>query len=1658
MAIINPTTQTLVAGSSGNDTINSSNGSINTLIGGAGSDIYNVGSDSFDFVVETGGTAGGVDTVVASSSYSLSANVENLKGGGSFQTYNGNNENNVITSTGAYNNLYGNGGADTLVGDAGSNVLDGGTGIDRMTGGDGDDTYYVDSTTDVVVENTDTTAHYGGYDQVVSTASYSLSANVENLYLQGSAVSGTGNALDNQISGNSMNNTLAGLGGNDYLNDGSGGNDRLDGGDGNDNLYDQGGGNDVLLGGAGNDYLYSSGGGNDVLNSGAGDDQLQDYEGNNTLDAGAGNDYLYAYGSGNDVLSGGDGNDYLYDASGNDNLSGGAGNDTLYSYGSGNDVLSGGDGNDYLYDASGNDNVSGGNGDDTLEVYNGVDTVDAGAGNDVIYKSMDGTGTGQVNVVTGGDGNDNVSVWGGGAARIDGGAGNDIIHLESIYSGYSQITVAGGAGDDDFYINGDDDNYDTTGLKISDVSGNDTIHLTGGASSSYLYTLANGIENLDASALSSSGLLLRGNAADNLVIGTNGADIIEGGTGNDTLDGRSGNDNLIGGAGNDTYVISEFWDSVVESAGAGTDTVLSTVTHQLEVNVENLTLMGTSAINGAGNDLNNIINGNSANNVLDGGAGNDVLNGNAGVDQLFGRAGNDTLDGGTGADTLAGGDGNDVYYVNNVGDVVLYERLTADGGGFDRVNSSATHTLAANVEFLQLTGTADINGAGNGSTTVFSTVIGNSGNNVLDDNGGLASLVGGLGNDTYDVTFSGGTIGQDRIVEVAAQGTDSVFVTLDNVPPWSAATKVSLNTTFANVENLYVRTDLTSVTGGTHLQVEGSSADNEIVIGNAGWNDYATLNVSIDAGAGNDNVSSGYGNDIVKGGTGNDYLSDVGGNNSLDGGAGNDSLYAQGVGNDVLSGGDGDDVVFDYGGDNSLSGGAGNDFLQAYGSGINVLNGDDGNDSLYGGSGSDTLFGGNGNDYLSGGIGNDTLAGGAGNDTYDIGSETDNVLADSAGIDTALATDQSINLQTFALGTIENATVNNYALNDSVTLIGNAAANVLTIYDPFLDGGTHSLAGGAGNDSYVLDVGNQAFAITELAGGGFDTLTVSNRNSTTLDAEVEKLVLGNNSYNGVGNTAANTLVGNSLNNILDGGAGNDRIEGGAGDDNIDGEAGVDIMVGGAGNDSYFVDTTADAVTEASGEGWDAVTVNANNLSYMLAANVEEGMVQFGITGATITGNGLDNYLWASDQAAVLNGGAGNDTVFGGNAMDTLDGGAGNDTLWGGSDTAADMMSGGAGNDSYYVSDADTVVEAAGGGYDTVSLWSYIGTNHTLAANVEELLATGVSTSLNLVGNSLANYIEGGSGNDTIDGGAGIDTMAGGAGNDTFIVDNSAELVFGDAGVDMVQSAVSFNLASNGAFVENLTLTGTASVNGIGNALSNVLTGNSGNNFLQGLGGDDTINGGAGSDVIEGGAGNDVIDIATGGTGADSLVGGAGNDTYYVDNTGDVVHEYGGEGVDTVNSSVSFTIGSATENLNLTTGAGDINGYSSSATANVIVGNEGNNRLGGGEAIDTLTGGAGSDIFVFAHDGAANADVVTDFAAGGTDFIGLDDAFFTGFTDSGDVATSGTGTWAAGIHVLYNSTTGALSYSESGDGTGSDAALVATLTTGLSITNADVVLV
>ena len=191
------------------------------------------------------------------------------------------------------------------------------------------------------------------------------------------------------------------------------------------------------------------------------------------------------------------------------------------------------------------------------------------------------------------------------------------------------------------------------------------------------------------------------------------------------------------------------------------------------------------------------------------------------------------------------------------------------------------------------------------------------------------------------------------------------------------------------------------------------------------------------------------------------------------------------------------------------------------------------------------------------------------------------------------------------------------------------------------------------------------------------------------------------------------------------------------------------------------------------------------------------------------------------------------------------------------------------------------------------------------------------------------------GDDTLNGGAGADLMFGGAGNDTYVVDNSGDVANetdGD-GTDTVLSSISFSLANSThaiGSIENLTLTGSGAINATGNALNNVLIGNSAANVLRG---------GEGSDRLDGGAG------------ADQMYGGIGNDTYVVDNSGDVANETGGDGTDTVLSSISFSLADSThaigsiENLTLT-GSGAINA-TGNALNNVLIGNSAANVLIGG---------------------------------------------------------------------------------------------------------------
>jgi len=1511
-------------------------GQVDILIGGAGSDVYYV--QSGDIIVE--GAGGGTDVVLAIGNFTLAGGLDNLTLGGTQDT------------EGVGNEI-----ANIINGNSGSNTLDGATGADTMAGGGGNDNYFVDNINDRVTE----LVNGGTADTVTSSVSFTLGTGIENLVLIGSAaLSGTGNTLNNSITGNSGSNTLAGGTGNDVL-DGGLGHDRLDGG----------AGNDTMAGGAGNDtYIVDS-----LLDTidEAADAGFDIVQSSVTFSIGA--DSIERV-----LLTGGAaihaaGNEFANELIGNgaaNSLTGGAGNDSLDG-GVGSDTLAGGEDDDlYIVDAAGDRVREDGTtaGDEirsavTINLADGSASAVVSLGRELIDRI---TLTGAANVNAIGNALDNMLTGNAGANSLDGGAGND--------------TLVGGLGADTMTVDSDED--------VVTEAANGGIDWVRSSVSFDLQIQAPNVEHLEllgtaASGYGSDGInnTLKGNAANN------------------TLDGRTGADSMAGLGGDDTYYVNVAGDVVNETAAGsgGTDTVVSDVSYTLGTNVENLTLGNIGAqLSGTGNGLNNVLSGSGGTRfVLSGGAGNDTLNG--------GDAG-DTLDGGTGNDSLIGGDGNDVYVVDSTLDRVNEGGIGGDADDIDHVRSSVsidlsngsgvveTYLTIENVTLLA-SGAVLINATGNDLDNVLTgnaganTLAGGTGNDTLDGGGGSDTLLGGDGNDTYIIDLS-----TDRVIEAGEDGgidtvRSAVAINLSN-----ASGVVNAGNTL--IENV-------TLTGAGAVSAIGNDLDNRLT-GNAAAN-------ALSGGAGADTLDGGAGADSMVGGADNDtYVVDVAGD----------------IVNETLAGGGIDTVRASI----NYTLGAGLENLALTGSGNLTGTGNALDNELTGNAGANTL---------NGGAGNDTMAGGAGNDVYIVDSAGD-VVQETAGegIDRvessvsvdlgALGWDQVENLTLTGTGSI-NATGN--ALDN--VLIGNSAVNILdggdgndmadysaltsivnvdlqlgtvtggdllaniewvrtgsngdiltgSARDETLDGGggADAMAGGAGNDTYIVD--NVGDIVSESAAdGGFDTV----RSSVTWTLGdnlqyVENLVLtGSGAINGTGNSLDNAITGNAAANALNGGAGNDTLNGGAG---------ADSMTGGAGNDLYIVDNAGDATIEALNGGTDLVQ---SSVTRTLGLNLEH-LTLTGTAAISATGNTQDNQLTGNSGANTLNGGAGNDT-----------------------------LAGGGGNDTYVVdSNGDVILEYGDDGFDVVQSSA---ANYTLSDFVENLLLTGTAAihgSGNgldnaITGNNAANSLQGGAGADTLNGGLGNDTLIGGAGNDVYVVDSGVDQAIEEpgGGYDTVRSSLSFTL---GAEIEALLLTGAGNTAGTGNALDNQITGNAGANTLDGGAGNDTLNGGAGADTylvdtqddvlvdsagvdlviaavdysiaayaaienLQAKTGTDAIDltgnaganrltgnagdnILDGGAGVDTMIGGAGNDEYHVNVAGDVVQETiagaAGGSMDTVVSQVSYTLGANLENLTLE-GSGNLTGMGN-ALDNYLTGNAGSNTLDGGTGNDSLDGGDGNDVFI-----------------------------------------------------------------------------------------------
>jgi trimeric autotransporter adhesin len=242
----------------------------------------------------------------------------------------------------------------------------------------------------------------------------------------------------------------------------------------------------------------------------------------------------------------------------------------------------------------------------------------------------------------------------------------------------------------------------------------------------------------------------------------------------------------------------------------------------------------------------------------------------------------------------------------------------------------------------------------------------------------------------------------------------------------------------------------------------------------------------------------------------------------------------------------------------------------------------------------------------------------------------------------------------------------------------------------------------------------------------------------------------------------------------------------------------------------------------------------------------------------------------------------------------------------------------------------------------------------------------------LYGNDQANVLWGMEGNDFINGGGGGDEIDGGEGIDTVSYEGSPD------GVTVwLEYDSAWGGDAAGDHLDNVEyLIGSAHGDTLGgDDGDNAINGLAGENHLYGFGGNDALWGGEDKDGLDGGEGADVLkgfggdDFLIGGDQADAMWGGTGDDIYSVDDAGDVVTEFAGEGSDTVWASIDYTLGNDVENLTLFN-IGGLNGTGNDLD-NVMVGNDYTNLLNGGGGVDTIAGNGGDDII----DGGSGADTL-----------------------------------------------------------------------------------
>ncbi len=1429
---------------SGNDVITGSAAS-DTIVGGTGNDILNGGEAGdtyligagagFDVIKDSGTT--GIDTILVTADNAVIGMMAGFGAANGIEAISADGHVGVrilgtdfadkldfstVALTGI-TNIDAGSGNDTVTGSAGADTIIGGLGNDVLNGGEGGDTYFIgagagfDTIKDTGTAGNDRILAIANNTAIGLVSGFGTASGIETISANGySGVTIAGSMTNDTFDFSAV--TLTGI-------------TAIDGGAGNDNITGSAAA-DKIIGGAGSDVLNGGQSGDTYLvGAGAGLDLYKDSGTTGTdvilaTDDNAVIGFMSGFGSASGIEA--------INANGHAGvtISGNIAADTLdFSAATltGIAAIDAGGGGDAVTGSAGADTIIGGAGDDTLNGGQGGDTylIGAGAGFDAIKD-------------TGTAGTDSILAT----------ADNVVIGLQSGFGAASAIEAIGANGH--------------AGVTIGGAGGSDTFDFSA--------TALAGIAEID------------GGAGNDTITGSAGADVIVGGADVDTLTGGGDKDTFVFNVG-DTGATAGTRD-LIEDFTVGADRLDTSKFGALK-------FIGTAAFDGAANELHAVydavhdvtivegdtngdktadfgieLSGNLAlgaadftqaslvqgqttegdddANELNGSPGDDTLLGLGGDDDLNGGAGDDTLDGGAGNDTLEGGAGNDTAVFH--GNVADYQITYTFGGAF----------------------VAEL-GAGGGFAAL-SAAGGNDGVDFL-----LDVEHAKFADDTIDIrpepivagVAAGDNAGESvaGIGDINKDGYDDFIIGAPGVNGGAGAAYV----VFGNAGGLPPALDLSSLDGTNGFVLNGVAAGDATGFSVAGAGDvnkdgYADFIIgaldadapAVDSGAAY--VVFGHGGtfsadlDLSALNGSNGFKFDAGGytKDFAGGSVGSGDFNGDGYA-DVLIGVDGSNIH----GENTgaayvVWGHAGafpTDKPYYYFSEIE-LDGNQAYDHAGWSVSSAGDFNGDGiDDLVVGSIVAGTSGGYTGAAYVVFGQHGLSSVSNLGALDgksgVILAGLTPYELAGFSVSSAGD--FNGDGFDDVIVSAPYADVNGTdsgSIYVVFGHGGAFPQEIQLGQ----LD-GTDGFKLQGLAAADYAGWSVSSAGDVNGDG-LGDLIIGAPNAGAQDYGAAYVLFGQA-----------DPMNATVGLGALDAKHGFWVYGDYAGD---FAGASVSAAGDINGDGFDDILVGA--------PGADPNGASSGAVEVIFGGSNNSHAIGGSDTGDTLTGTSGDDTIRGLGGDDTLNGLGGDDLLDGGK--GADKMVGGGGNDTYVLDNAaDSVVEAASGGIDTVKA-SGIDIDLTKGSfagqEIENVTLLGTGNN-NATGNALDNTIIGNDGNNLLSGGAGNDAMAGGKGDDTYIVDAAGDTVTegANAGIDTVRSAISYTLTDN---VENLVLTGalgTETLAGKGNALDNTLAGNDGTNQLDGAGGNDVLTGGKGLDTLTGGAGNDVFVFASGDSGAQS---------------------------------------------------------------------------------------------------------------------------------------------------------------------------------------------